>query len=111
LAKPEPMLPIEEIRRRFRAGESLLPQPKPTFPTVDGESILDAVARQFPNGMHVGNNSFHQEAVNLQAIRSQHTADAAGVRHARRPKRKVRHEGNEAIPPAQQKHEQQRKVE
>jgi hypothetical protein len=82
------MLPIAEIYRRHKAGESLLPQPVPTFPVVDGESILDAVAKQFPNGMHVGNNSFHQEAVNRQAIRTQHMADTAGVRHARKPRLK-----------------------
>ena len=87
---PPEILPIAEVYRRRRAGEPIIVPPKQaaagsSVSPAEGESVLDAVGRLFPNGMHVGNNSFHAKAVRQQAERSRIKGDAAGVNPAKQP--------------------------
>ncbi|MDE2097163.1 MAG: hypothetical protein KGL39_07945 [Patescibacteria group bacterium] len=86
---PPEIIPIAELYRRQRAGEAIVraaaePARAPVTPQ-EGESVLDAVGRLFPHGMHVGNNSFHAMAVRQQAERSRVKGDARGANPARQP--------------------------
>jgi hypothetical protein len=87
---PPEILSIAEVYRRRRAGEPIIAPRKeagasPSVTPAEGESVLDAVGRLFPHGMHVGNNSFHAKAVRQQAERSRIKGDARGVNPAKQP--------------------------